>query len=107
MLLIPTPTDGYPDWTARVSLDGSTYDIRWQWNERDGAWVFSIADRDGPLLSGVRVALNVDLLARCPMSSRRPPGPIYVVDPSKGRDEPTQSDLGQRVKVVYVPEAEL
>lgn len=107
MLFVPTPTDAYPDETVRCSFEGQSYAIRWLWNERDGAWVFSLSDNEGLVVSGVRVALNVDLLRTVPMSPRRPPGKMYVIDPSGSTVEPDLESLGKSVKVVYVPEAEL
>lgn len=101
MQLVPTPA-GRPNARVRVALSGSTYTILWLWNARDRAWTFSISDADGvPLLSGVRVVLNVDLLATAAPSTRRPPYPIFVVDPTNTGVEPDLESLGGRVKVVY------
>jgi N-acetylmuramoyl-L-alanine amidase len=41
------------------------------------------------------------LLARC-SDARRPLGPILVVDPSHGNNDPGLKELGERVKVVYL-----
>jgi hypothetical protein len=102
MKFVPTPPNGYPHMRVRVSLSGATYDIRWLWNERDGAWTFSMWDPSGdPLIMGVRVALNVDLLGTIGPSDRRPPYGIFVVDPKESGIEPTRTDFGTRVKVVY------
>lgn len=104
---VPTPRDGYPDETFRVALGGSQYVIRWQWNEREGTWAFTIADAEGvAILSGVRVVLNVDLL-EWTSDPRKPDGALLVVDPSGGTTEPTLSDLGQRVQVVFATSDEL
>lgn len=101
MKLIPTP-NGYPDVALRTTLSGSTYGIRWRWNERASMWTFSIDTPSGDrLLSGVPVLLNVDLLAWAPESDDRPPYPILVVDPTGSTLEPTLDSLGRSVQVVY------
>jgi hypothetical protein len=106
MQLLPTPNDGYPHQTAQVQL-GDTFVVTWRWNARDGVWYFGLTDVDSvPIVSGVRVVLNVDLLGGV-SDSRRPDGPVVVVDSAGRADEPGLLDLGKRVKVVFIPRAEL
>jgi len=106
MLIIPTPTNGTPNTRMRVALSGATYEVQWRWNARDSAWYFGMWDPSGePLVSGVRVVLNVDLLAGVAPSDRRPPHPIVVVDPSGGTTEPTRETLGATIQVVYAEPA--
>lgn len=101
-LIVPTPANGYPDETVRVSLDGQSYSIRWLWNGREGVWAFSIADADGAAIqSGVRVVLNANLL-EWTSDPRAPGGAIMVVDPTGGTEDPTLETLGQRVQIVYL-----
>jgi hypothetical protein len=103
MKLVPTPTNGHPSTRVRVALSGATYAIHWLWNERDGTWSFSMWDPDGePLVQGVRVVLNVDLLSWAPRGDRRPPYGIVAVDPSERLQEPARDTLGTRIKVVYL-----
>ena len=107
MQTVPTPTDGYPHETAQVQLEDTFYVVVWRWNARDGAWYFGLSDVDGmPIVSGVRVVLNADLLGGV-SDTRRPPGPIVVVDPAGRAAEPGLYDLGTRVKVVYIQKEEL
>jgi hypothetical protein len=100
--LLPTPTNGYPDTSFRVALDGATWPIRWLWNQRDRAWTFSMWDPDGvPLLLGVRVVADANLLAWAD-ATRRPTYPIVVCDPSGKGGEPSLETLGSQHKVVYL-----
>ena len=104
---VPTPTDGYPHQSAQAQLGDNFYSVVWHWNGREGAWYFSLADVDSlPIVSGVRVALNIDLLSGV-SGDRRPDGAIVVVDPAGRTQEPGLTDLGSRVKVVYIPREEL
>ena len=102
MQLCPTPDGRGPHVRYQVPLSGATYAIAWLWNERDGTWSFSMDDPSGePLVQGVRVMLNVDLLAWAPSGDSRPPWPLVVIDPS-GRDtHPGYNELGPVVKVYY------
>lgn len=107
MQLLPMPSDGYPHQTAQVQLGETFYVVTWRWNTRDGCWTFSLSDVDGlAIVSGVRVVLNVDLL-RGVSDARRPDGAIAVVDPAGRATEPGITDLGARVKVVFIPREEL
>lgn len=106
-LTVPTPTNGYPDETVRVSLDGRSYSIRWLWNGREGVWSFSIADADGTdLQCGVRVVLGANLL-EWTSDPRAPGGAIMVVDATGGTTEPDLDTLGQRVQVIYLTADEI
>ncbi len=107
MQSVPTPSDGYPNQTSQTQLGESFFVVSWRWNARDGVWYFGLSDADAlPIVSGVRVVLNVDLLSGV-SSPRRPPGPIVVVAPSGSAEEPGLSDLGGRVKVLYIAPEEL
>jgi hypothetical protein len=104
---LPTPTDGYPDMTIRCAIEGVTYAFAWLWNERESTWYVSIADSEGdPIVSGVRVVLNADLIGRT-TDSRLPDGKILVKDITGATDEPDRDTLGQNVLVVYVSTAEI
>lgn len=99
---VPTPVDGYPDQSFRVSLGDTQYGLRWLWNGREGVWTLSVSDADGePILSGVRVVLDVDLLAYT-ADARAPQGYLIVSDPSGGTTEPGLDELGNRVQVLFV-----
>lgn len=107
MQLLPMPADGYPHQTAQVQLGDTFYVVAWRWNTRDSAWFFSLSDVDGvAIVSGVRVVLNTDLL-RGVSDTRKPDGVMAVVDPGGRATEPGLTDLGARVKVVFIPREEL
>ncbi len=107
MQLLPMPVGGYPNQTVQAQLGDAFYVVGWRWNARDGAWYFSLSDVDGaPIVSGVRVVLNVDLLSSA-SATGRPKGAIAVLAPSGSATEPGLTDLGTRVKVVYVAPEEM
>lgn len=103
--ILPGP-GGYPDKRFDVTLDEVAFRGRWLWNQRGGVWTFSLSDSsDTPIVSGVRVVLNVDLLDGV-ADPRRPLGPLLVVSPSGG-EEPTLETLGNGASVVYLTADEL
>lgn len=107
MFIVPTPREAYPDETVSVALEGITYVIRWLYNEREGVWTFSISDVDDvPILSGVRVVQNVDLLELA-SDERRPPGAMMIIDATGSRVEPTLESFGHSARPVYIPADEL
>jgi hypothetical protein len=92
---------------VKVPLNGVTYTIRWLWNERGNAWFMDLSDLDGPILSGVRVVLNVDLLNNT-ADPRKPDGMMIAVAPDGVAEvDPTHDDLGEAVKVVFIDQADV
>lgn len=103
---LPTRTD-VPRYDFEIELDGVVYVFDMEWNDRDSGWYMSILDRDlTPLLSGRRVVTNWPLTNRY-RDSRLPAGTIEAVDTSGSETEPGLSDLGDRVKLIYTPKADL
>lgn len=104
MILIDTLTDGTTAYDQRVELDGEEWLLSFRWNSRIDRWFFSIDGLDGvPRLTGAAVSLAVPLNRR---SVNGPPG-VFVATSESGDDPPGLLDLGGRVKLYYVEEAEL
>lgn len=100
-LAIPLRTTGYPAISQEIELDGRLYGLALRWNEREEVWYLTLSDQAGaPIVAGVRVVVDWDLLRKC-VDARRPPGTLMAVD-STGEGDPGLSDLGDRVKIVYV-----
>lgn len=70
--------DGYPDQTMRVVLDSETYEIRFQWNERDESYMMSIGDVGADPTVTVKVTAFVDLLAPYKYLDNLPKGTLMV-----------------------------
>lgn len=107
MLVLPTSFGGDARYTFDCDLDNVTYQFEMEWNDRDSGWYMSISNSDGePLVTGRRVVLNYPLtnIYRDP---RLPAGSLVAIDSSGTDTEPGLLDLGDRVKLVYVPVAEL
>lgn len=104
---IPLPTDA-PLFTVRADLDGTDYDLRFDWSGRENRWTFSLYLPAGdPIARGLRVVPNWNVL-RATQTPGRPPGQIWFLD-ERGRatEAPGFSDLGRRVRLHYIPAADL
>lgn len=104
------PVNGeLPHHVFQVQLDGATYGLEFRWNERAAGWFLSIYDSAGTLLlANRRLVLGWGLIARFKRwQSRLPKGDFVVLDTTQSGMEAGLSDLGTRVKVKYLEEAEL
>ncbi len=99
--LIPvSPTA--PHFSQQTALDGTTYLLDFDWNEREGAWYFGISTAEGdPIAVGRRVCASWPLL-RNVVDARRPVGEIFPTDSGPDGIDPAFADLGTRVTLVYV-----
>lgn len=99
---------GYFD--LQATLDGVTYTLEFRWNVRLGAWFMNVLDAEGvePRLIGVRLVADYPLAQN--IVDRDPPGYFLAVDTGAAAGfgvDPGFDDLGSRVQLVYVPEAEI
>ena len=97
-----------PNHSLVVSLDDTDYRMTLWWNTRDARWFLSVALADGTaLVSGVAVVVDYQLLQRF-ASVDLPPGMLLAVDTTgNGVEISQQSDLGDRVRLTYIPQADL
>lgn len=79
-----TPTfswyiDGYADQVMRVVLDSTTYEMRFQWNERDEAWWLSFGDVGAPPTITTKLTMTLDLFAPYKYLEGIPKGDLVIV----------------------------
>lgn len=55
--------DGYADQTMRVVLDSQTYEMRFQWNERDESWLVYFGDVGSDPTISFKLTAFVDFFA--------------------------------------------
>jgi hypothetical protein len=101
-MIFAIPTFADPNYTQSVELDGSTYQLSFQYVQRRGSWLLSIADESGnPIATGLLVLANWPLLRRCSHPDR-PKGQLVAVS-SIGDTPPGLDDFGagKRVELFY------
>ena len=105
-IVLPTRTDA-ARYSFEIDLDGDSFTFSFEWNDRDQGHYMSIADAAGvTLLAGRRVVTGYPLI-NIYRDSRLPKGAIEAVDTSSTGTEPGFGDLGDRVKLLYTPLADL
>jgi hypothetical protein len=102
--------DGPSFFDLQAVLDGVTYTLEFRWNVRMGAWFMNVLDAEGvnPTMLGVRLVVDYALGWQRP--DRAPPGVFIAIDTGAAEGEgqdPGFDDLGNRVQLWYVPEAEI
>lgn len=101
--------DGTLDWyTAEVTLEGVSYLFELAWNTRDSRWYLSLYDAAGvALASSIPIVVDFPLLRRF-RGAAFPPGYLLALDTTdQGHEIAEQEDLGGRVQLVYLTEAEV
>jgi hypothetical protein len=106
---LPVVQEG-PHFSFNCELDGVTYGFSFRWNDRDSAWFLDIADGGGtPMLSGIRVVINLLLLRaiRGVSGLALPPGDLIALDTTGQGLDAAFEDLGRRVQILYLTQAEI
>jgi hypothetical protein len=102
ILTIPTSSD--PSYFQTTTLEGSTYGLQFDFNQRCSSWYMSIADASGvDIYNGVKLITGFLLLRRC-KDPRKPPGDFFVVSGTSDQSPPAQTDLvaGGRCSLLYI-----
>jgi len=104
-VLLPTRTD-VPRYDFELELESVTYKFDFEWSDREEAWYMSIKDLDGvELLSGRKIVLSYPLTV-IHRDAGLPPGTFIAFDTSDKEVEAGFADLGDRVKLLYIPSDE-
>lgn len=104
--VLPTRTD-IGRYNFELELDGQTYTFDFEWNDRDQGWYMTITDiNENVLLAGRRIVLNWPLISRY-RDAGLPAGTLEAIDTGSNDVEPGFADLGDRVKLLYTPLADL
>jgi hypothetical protein len=101
-------TNGEPNYTIEVELEGVTFTLRLYHNGRDDFWYMDIIETASQtrILSGRRLTIERGVLARH-QNLLKPPGEILLFDTENKDKEPGRNDLGGRIEALYVEEADV
>jgi hypothetical protein len=84
-----------------TELNGVNFQLALHFNPRDGGWYLDISDLAGnPLRSGIRIAVNIDVLRRW-MAEGKPTGKLGVLDLRPTPTDPTLDGLGNDCQLVF------
>lgn len=106
--MVTLPWQDSADFIEEITLDNVPYNFRFTFNSRGEFWTMDIDSRDQvEIISGVRLALDQELLRQHPGRSL-PPGMMFPIDDTGNKNPIEQGDfLNGRVKLVYATEAEV
>ena len=103
-LVIPTRFD-LPSYEYQLELEGTLYTFTFNYNRRLDRWFMNIGDEvNNPIVSGIKIIVNYDLLDRY-KNSKLPPGQFIAIDESGENKTPGREDLGNDVKLFYIESA--
>ena len=103
MRIIPTFSDVSPSFVTRVRLSAAQYTLEFRWNARERAYYLDIRRGGTPVVNGLRLVRNYDLLRGVRYKARAPQGALYCLDREDDLQtgEVTPSTLGQRYAIGY------
>jgi hypothetical protein len=106
--MITIPWQNSASFKEEVTLEGTPYIFRFDFNSTGNFWIMGISDRDEvDLLTGVKLVLGTEILTQHP-DRGLPAGMLFVIDET-GNTTPIEQDdfITNRVNLVYVTEAEV
>lgn len=99
-LILPTDR-ALPAFSYQVQLDGTTYTLRYTFNDRMNKWFVGInTELDEVIVAPVPIVAEWPLFNRF-QDQRLPPGSIFAYDTSRTNTDPERFDLGERVIMIY------
>lgn len=105
MIALPFTT-GLDSFTEIVDLDGQSWILRFDWNNRAEAWYLTISTiEEVEVVGGIKIVLGMELL-KATGRENIPPGALYAnaITPV---DRVGKNDIPAAVELIYIPEAEL
>ena len=79
---IPTDPLGLSSYSQLTTLEGTTYTLQFDYNQRCASWSLSIADASNvDIVNGIKLSVGIPLLRKC-VDPRRPPGDLIVISAS-------------------------
>lgn len=94
-------------WRANINLDDIPYNLTFNWNAMNEYWTMDIyTNEDVPVIVGVKVVTNYNLLAQYSMDDK-PPGDILCQNIVGGWEPIRRYDMGQVDELVYYARGEL
>ena len=96
-----------PNYSFTCAVNGTPYQFRVRWNATAGAWYFDLREEDGtPIALGIKIVLGA-YLGRHSSHHLFSEGVFVAVDRSGRKADAGIDDLGARVTVLYVTNAEV
>lgn len=106
--MITIPVRAVAEYSIDVDLDNRPFTLIWKWNYRGQYWTVEFWSREDVLLHGViKVVPDYDLLHNTRHIAALPQGALMVIDTTESPDPIVFADLGVRLQIIYITEAEV
>lgn len=93
LVLVPTDATGAQIYEQQTTLDGATFNLYFNFNQRTQCWYLSVADSSGvDIYNGIKIITGLPLLRRC-KDPRRPPGDFLCLSSTSNLSPPGLQDL--------------
>lgn len=101
--------DGYADQTMRVVLDSQTYEMRFQWNERDESWLVYFGDVGSDPTISFKMTAFVDFFSPYQYLENIPPGKLMVISFTDYKKRVGRYNIGflSELQLIYVSPTEV
>ena len=106
--MITIPLRAVADYSIDVDLDLRPFTMIFKWNYRGQYWTVEFWTREDVLIHGaIKIVLEYDLLQYTRHIAELPQGKLVVIDTTETGDPIVFADLGVRLDLVYITEADL
>ena len=103
--VVDVTTYADPFWSQTTTLEGVTFQLTFQYNQRCDCYYLSVADLEGnDIYTGVKIICNSMLLRKCADSERAPFGDFWATSSTQDVTPPRLGELGPggRVTLCYI-----
>jgi hypothetical protein len=100
---IPTYAD--PFWVQSTTLEGTTFILSFDYNQRCDCYYLSVQDSEGnDIYDGVKIVCDLPLLRTCADKDRAPVGELWALSLNGDNSTPRLGELapGGRVVLLYI-----
>ncbi len=106
--MITIPVRAVADYSIDVDLDNRPFTMDFKWNYRGQFWSLEFWTRERVLIHGsIKIVPEYDLLLNTRHIAALPQGKLMVLDTTESGEPIVFADLGERLQLVYITEAEL
>ena len=105
--MITIPVRAVAEYSIDVELDARPFTMIFKWNYRGQYWTVEFWTREDVLIHGaVKVVPDYDLLHNTRHIAALPQGALMVIDTTESGEPIVFADLGERLELIYITEAE-
>ena len=106
--MITIPVRAVAEYAIDVDLDLRPFTLVFKWNFRGQYWTVEFTTREDVVIHGaIKVVPDYDVLHNTRHIAPLPQGALTVIDTTESEDAIVFADLGERLQLVYIPEADL